>query len=80
VIRLLGRIPVLDTQFLSTRPVTHATITFHGMCAFNSIAFFGRRAENFSASRKGYEFVGPSGFTPLFLYMILPSGRNSGPL
>jgi hypothetical protein len=44
--RLLGRVPVLDSQFLIPRPVTSATITFHGMCAFNSIAFYGRRAEN----------------------------------
>lgn len=58
---LLGRIPVLDTQFTIPRPVTSATITFHGVCAFNSIAFFGRRAENFTAAREGYEVVSPSG-------------------
>ena len=59
--RLLGRLPVIDTQFTIPRPVTHATITFHGMAAFNSIAFFGRRAEIFSASREGLEIVSPSG-------------------
>jgi len=58
---LLGRVPVLDTQFTIPRPVTSATITFHGMCAFNSIAFYGRRAENFQTARDGYEFIGPSG-------------------
>ena len=52
---------MLDSQFLIPRPVTSATITFHGMCAFNSIAFYGRRAENFSAAQQGYEVVGPSG-------------------
>jgi hypothetical protein len=40
---LIGRLPTLDTQFTIPRPVTSATITFHGLCAFNSIAFFGRR-------------------------------------
>jgi hypothetical protein len=58
---LLGRVPVLDTQFTIPRPVTSATITFHGLCAFNSIAFYGRRAEAFQLARKGYEFVGSSG-------------------
>jgi len=59
--RFLGRLPVLDTQFTIPRPVTSATITFHGLCAFNSIAFYGRRAESFEMARKGYEFVGTSG-------------------
>ena len=58
--RLLGRVPVLDTQFTIPRPVTAATITFHGLCAFNSIAFYGRRAENLNAAREGYEIVSPS--------------------
>lgn len=57
---LLGRVPVLDSQFTIPRPVTSATITFHGLCAFNSVAFYGRRAENFSSAAKGYEFVSPS--------------------
>lgn len=30
---LLGRVPVLDSQFTIPRPVTHATITFHGLAA-----------------------------------------------
>lgn len=60
--KLLGRIPVLDTQFLIPRPVSHATITFHGLAAFNSIAFFGRRAENFTAAREGLEIVSPGSF------------------
>jgi|ERR1043166_7140416 hypothetical protein len=59
--KLLGRIPTLDSQFTIPRPVTSATITFHGLCAFNSIAFYGRRAENFSAAQKGYEIISPSG-------------------
>lgn len=50
---LLGRVPVLDSQFTIPRPVTSATITFHGLCAFNSIAFYGRRAD-----LKITEFVG----------------------
>jgi hypothetical protein len=60
--RLLGRVPVLDSQFVIPRPVTSATITFHGMCAARSITFYGRRAENFTAARQeGYEVVGSSG-------------------
>jgi hypothetical protein len=59
--KLLFRVPTLDTQFTIPRPVTSATITFHGLCAFNSVAFFGRRAENFTSSQKWYEIVTPSG-------------------
>lgn len=58
---LLGRIPVLDSQWTIPRPVTAATISFHGICAFNSIAFNGRRAENFDSAAKGYELIGSSG-------------------
>jgi hypothetical protein len=57
---LLGRVPVLDTQFIIPRPITHASITFHGLVAFNSIAFYGRRAELVNSARYGTEFLGKS--------------------
>lgn len=41
--------------------MTSASITFHGLCAFNSVAFYGRRAENFTSAAKGYELIGSSG-------------------
>jgi len=57
--QLIGKLPVLDTQFTIPRPVTSATITFHGLCAFNSIAFFGRRADIFTLLiKKWWEFTG----------------------
>jgi len=47
-------------QFTIPRPVTAATISFHGLCAFNSVAFYGRRAEGFDSAKYGYELVKPS--------------------
>jgi hypothetical protein len=54
---LLGRIPTLDTQFSIPRPVTKMRLNIHGLSAFNSIAFFGRRAEHFDESRFGREMI-----------------------
>lgn len=68
--KLLGRIPVIDTQFTIPRPVSHATITFHGLCAFNSIAFYGRRAENFESAAKVMNLLDIDSLYFILIYQI----------
>jgi glycine hydroxymethyltransferase len=45
------------------------------MCAFNSIAFYGRRAENFSAAQQGYEVVGPSCNLAVYFAFLEPGDQ-----